>query len=208
MGFWRAISDAWCCCVFHHSWRVVSQKSSLHAVRVLYFIAISIILIDVQIANKLLFPLCAEWMFVVRPQLVVSFLAWYSAMVCVTAFWCDVSASHEPSKATGVCISAVPSQGGDVSGGVINEHEKKQRRGHADGDCCTWLGEEVVGIHYRIQLSRLDAMKLCSHQIEPLKSNHWFIMKELAKFQQHQSIDQWLQVALFASNGNFPLLMS
>ena len=39
------------------------------------FIAISIILIDVQIANKLLFPLCAEWMFVVRPQFVASFLA-------------------------------------------------------------------------------------------------------------------------------------
>lgn len=32
-----------------------------------------------------------------------------------------------------------------MSGGVINEHEKKQRCGHADGDCCTWLGEEVVG---------------------------------------------------------------
>ena len=64
-------------------------------------------------------------------------------MVCV----CDglVSASHEPSKATGVCVSAAPSQGGDVSGGVINEHDKKQRRGHADGDCCTWLGGELVG---------------------------------------------------------------
>lgn len=32
VGFWRAISDAWRCCVFHHSWRVVSQKSALHAV--------------------------------------------------------------------------------------------------------------------------------------------------------------------------------